>query len=65
MSQAGEENYYSSSTEIEEESDTMESIDEALPPKMKVNKTKKTISLSQHKDSTVAIKSINCINRSS
>lgn len=64
MSQAGEENYYSSSTEIEEETDTMESIDEALPSRMKVNKTKKTISLTQHKDSTGFIKSISCINRS-
>ena len=42
-------NHNSSSTEIEEDSDTMESIDEALPPKLVINKTKIMRSLCQQK----------------
>lgn len=45
ISVTGEENYNSSSTELEEDSDTMESIDEALPPKLNIHLTKLTRSL--------------------
>lgn len=49
ISVTGEENYYSSSTELGDDSDTMESIDEALPPKLNIHQTKLTRSLCQYK----------------
>lgn len=52
--QEGEENYLSSSTELEE-SDTMESIDEALPPKMNVHQTKQAHSIGQYKKGSVSM----------
>lgn len=50
----GEENYLSSSTELEE-SDTMESIDEALPPKMNVHQTKQAHSIGQYSKKSVSM----------
>ncbi len=50
----GEENYFSSSTELDE-SDTMESIDEALPPKLNIHETKQTHSLNQYKKGSVSM----------
>ena len=43
------ENHNSSSTEIDEDSDSMNSIDEELPPKLAINKTKVTRSLCEQK----------------
>jgi hypothetical protein len=63
ISQTGEENYYSSSTEIDDDSDTMESIDEALPPKMNVNKTKQTHSLAHYNNRRGIGARVGCINR--
>lgn len=49
LSQPGEENLSSSTDFEDEECDTMESIDEAIPPKMNIHQTKKTNSLRQYK----------------
>ena len=63
ISQTGEENYYSSSTEIEEDCDTMESIDEALPPKLNIHNTKKTHCLNQYQGKRISlINSMECQN---
>ena len=55
ISQTGEENYYSTSSDSNEDSDTMESIDEALPPKLNINMTKKTNSLNQYKRNSICL----------
>jgi hypothetical protein len=49
LSQPGEENLSSSTDFEDEECDTMESVDEAIPPKMNIHQTKKTNSLRQYK----------------
>ena len=50
------ENQYSSSTNYEEESDTMESIDEALPQKLAIHQTKMTRTLWEFKNNHKIIK---------
>ena len=55
ISQTGEENYYSTSTDLNDDSDTMESIDEALPPKMNINITKQANSLNQYKKNSISL----------